>query len=290
MFWKNFIFLCEKKNESPSAVCSTLGFSTTMATKWKNGAKPRDRTLLKISDYFGVTIEDLLADDPAKVTFVSYKSGEKPNFDLKEEKKRWKQHVINAGAATEDAGSAQLAFLDGRNMRMVPLFETVSAGFGAYASSQIEDYMPVYFSNPSEAANTICIRVRGDSMYPMIDDRDIIQVHKQEQVDNGSIAVVLVDGDEGLVKKVIYGPDGLELQSINPMYPPMRFKGPEINRVRVVGLVTQVIKGVNGRKVDSVKISDNKKELLDNIDKMTAEELKEFNKIYNDYLKGKENK
>ncbi len=290
MFKKNFIKICNDRGIPPTTVCQKIGLTAATFSKWTESSVPRKTTLFKLADFLNVSVEDLLADDPAKVTFVSYKSGEKPNFDLKEEKKRWKQHVINAGTAAEATGSAQLALLDGRNMRMVPLFETVSAGFGAYASSQIEDYMPVYFSNPSEAANTICIRVRGDSMYPMIDDRDIIQVHKQEQVDNGSIAVVLVDGDEGLVKKVIYGPDGLELQSINPMYPPMRFKGPETNRVRVVGLVTQVIKGVNGRKVDSVKISDNKKELLDNIDKMTSEELKEFNKIYNDYLKGKENK
>lgn len=251
MFWKKFVFLCESKNKSPSAVCLELGFSTTMATKWKNGSIPRDTTLLKIADYFGVSVE--------------YFKGEPER---------------------EQAESETIA-LDHNNLRMVPLFETVSAGFGAYASEDIQDYMPVYFHNPSEASQTICIKVRGNSMSPKIEDGDIIQVHKQESVDDGSIAVVLVDGDEGLVKKLQYRPDGVDLISMNPMYPPMRFDAAEATRVRVVGLVTQVIKGINGRKVGTLNTSSDKKELLDNIDKMDAEQLREFNKIYNEYMKGK---
>lgn len=251
MFWKKFVFLCENKNKSPSAICSELGFSTTMATKWKNGSIPRDTTLLKIADYFGVSVE-YFKGDPERA----------------------------------QAESETIA-LDHNNLRMVPLFETVSAGFGAYASEDIQDYMPVYFHNPSEATQTICIKVRGNSMSPKIEDGDIIQVHKQESVDDGSIAVVLVDGDEGLVKKLQYRPDGVDLISMNPMYPPMRFDAAEASRVRVVGLVTQVIKGINGRKVGTLNTSSDKKELLDNIDKMDAEQLREFNKIYNEYMKGK---
>ena len=253
MFWEKFILLCNERKMSPSAVCLDLGFSKATATNWKKGSQLRDTTLKKIADYFGVSVE--------------YFKGETERAQAESE-------VID---------------LDQRKMRMVPLFETVSAGFGAYASDNIEDYMPLYFSNPSEALQTICIKVRGDSMYPKIENGDIIQVHKQESVDSGSIAVVLLDGDEGLVKVVEYGSDWIELHSINPMYPPMRFDRAETAKIRVVGLVTQVIKGINGRKPNSIKISDNKKELLDNIDKMDADELREFNRIYNEYLKKKEN-
>jgi hypothetical protein len=70
----------------------------------------------------------------------------------------------------------------------------------------------------------------------------------------------------------------------------MRFDATEASRVRVVGLVTQVIKGINGRKVGTLNTSSDKKELLDNIDKMDAEQLREFNKIYNEYMKGKGNR
>ena len=124
-----------------------------------------------------------------------------------------------------------------KNIRMVPVFESVSAGFGAYADDQILDYCPFIINSEKEAAETIAIRVSGDSMSPKIEDGDIIRVHKQESVDSGSIAVVLLDGEEGLVKKVVYGDDWIELHSINPYYPVRRFEGEEVLRLRVVGLV-----------------------------------------------------
>ena len=125
-------------------------------------------------------------------------------------------------------------------VRMVPVFESVSAGFGAQAEDQIVDYCPFLISSEIEASETIAIRVSGDSMSPKIEDGDIIRVHKQESVDSGSIAVMLLDGEEGLVKKVVYGPDWIELHSINPYYPVRRFEGEEVLRLRVVGLVKGV--------------------------------------------------
>ena len=79
-------------------------------------------------------------------------------------------------------------------------------------------------------------------MYPKIEDGDLVVVRKQSSVDNGQIAVVLIDGDEGLVKKVYYGNGWIELVSINPEYAPKRFEGSEAKRVEVVGLVRKIIK------------------------------------------------
>ena len=63
MFWKNYITLCNSIEKSPNGVCSELGFSTAVATKWKNGALPRDTTLKKIADYFNVSVDYLLKDE-----------------------------------------------------------------------------------------------------------------------------------------------------------------------------------------------------------------------------------
>lgn len=143
------------------------------------------------------------------------------------------------GLKSIDEGSnINAVFSDG--FRMIPVFESVSAGFGAYADGQIVDYMPMRIVSDAEAAETIAIRVAGDSMSPKIEDGDLIQCHKQDSVDSGSIAVVLLDGEEGLVKRVVYGTDWTELQSINPYYPPRRFEGEEVLRIRVVGLVKGV--------------------------------------------------
>lgn len=134
--------------------------------------------------------------------------------------------------------------LDDSKIRMVPVFESVSAGFGAYADSQIVEYTPLYIRSDIEAGETMCIRVNGNSMYPKIEDGDIIQVHKQDSVDSGSVAVVLLDGEEGLVKKVVYGEDWIELHSFNPEYQTKRFEGAEVLRLRIVGLVKKVIKEI----------------------------------------------
>lgn len=89
-------------------------------------------------------------------------------------------------------------------MHLIPVFESVSAGFGAYACSDIVDYIPLFIDNPADVPDTICIKVKGDSMYPKIEDGDIVVVRKQSAVDSGQIAVVLIDNEEGLVKKVVY--------------------------------------------------------------------------------------
>lgn len=124
------------------------------------------------------------------------------------------------------------------NIYRIPVFESVSAGFGAYAVNEIVDYIPVVIKNSYDVDDTIAIKVSGDSMYPKIEDGDIIVVRRQTSVDSGDIAVVLLDNDEGLVKKVIYGPTWIELHSINSeKYPPRRFNGAEVQRLRVVGLV-----------------------------------------------------
>lgn len=124
-----------------------------------------------------------------------------------------------------------------KNMYQIPVFESVSAGFGAYASNDIIDYIPVIITNPADVEDTIAVKVTGDSMYPKIEDGDIIIVRRQTSVDSGDIAVVLLDNDEGLVKKVVYGPTWIELQSINESYPVQRFDGAEVTRLRVVGKV-----------------------------------------------------
>lgn len=130
--------------------------------------------------------------------------------------------------------------------RMIPLFESVAAGFGCYANNQIIDFIPLLIATDEEAENTICIRVSGNSMYPKIENGDTIVVHKQNSVDSGQIGVFLIDNEEGVVKRAnyVYGEDWLELLSINPEYMPRRFEGEEVERVKTLGLVKQVIKNI----------------------------------------------
>lgn len=67
MFKKNFVRLCNKKGVSPSSVMNHIGLSAATYSCWTDKSVPRKATLMKLADYFGVTVEDLLAEDPAQI-------------------------------------------------------------------------------------------------------------------------------------------------------------------------------------------------------------------------------
>lgn len=140
--------------------------------------------------------------------------------------------------------SDTLHLLPQKNVYMRPLYNSVAAGFGVIADNTIVSYIPTYIANPIEQEQYIWITVQGDSMSPLIDDGSEILVRKQESVDSGQIGVVLVDGEDAVVKKITYGDDWIELISVNPYYPPRRFEKRDVLRVRVLGLVKKVTKNL----------------------------------------------
>ncbi len=62
MFYERLVALCAEKNTNPTALCDAIGLAQSAATRWKQGSVPRDTTLRKIADYFGVTVDELLAE------------------------------------------------------------------------------------------------------------------------------------------------------------------------------------------------------------------------------------
>ena len=63
MFYKNFVYLCEKNGVSRSNVCKKLGLSENAWKRWENESTPRKSTVLAVSRFFGVSYEDLLHKD-----------------------------------------------------------------------------------------------------------------------------------------------------------------------------------------------------------------------------------
>ena len=154
----------------------------------------------------------------------------------------WLMDISDSSTPKQKTESnAQL--LPSEYIRMIPCFESASAGFGTDAQNRIIELIPIYIVNEQEAAETICIIVRGDSMHPRIEDGDIVQVHKQDTAETGDIVVIL-DGDEAFVKRFIHGKNGVILESFNPAYPPMRFTKEESNHLRVVGVVKRIIRNL----------------------------------------------
>ena len=67
-----------------------------------------------------------------------------------------------------------------------------------------------------------------------INDGDIVYIKKQNQVDNGEIAVVLVDNEATLKRVYIYD-DKVVLQPENTKYPPFVYSKEEMNNIRILG-------------------------------------------------------
>lgn len=57
MFYDIFVELCARKGVSPSRAVLDMGFSKSIITGWKKGATPSDANLIRIADYFGVTVD-----------------------------------------------------------------------------------------------------------------------------------------------------------------------------------------------------------------------------------------
>ena len=125
------------------------------------------------------------------------------------------------------------------NVVPVPIIGAVRAGCGGVVFEDPSGTEPVDAALLNGGDEYFWLRVSGDSMTPMINDRDLVLVRRQESVDSGRYAVVMVDGEEGLVKRVVYSDNWVELQSVNPYYPPRRFEGEQIRSVTVIGLVVE---------------------------------------------------
>ena len=122
----------------------------------------------------------------------------------------------------------------------IPVIGRVAAGLNCFAEENVIDYEPVFRSEINAAETYVYLKVIGDSMYPKLEEGDLVLVQCCDSVDSSSYAVVIVDNEDGVIKRVVYDKDHIELQSVNPMYPPRRFDGRDVERIRVFGLVKEV--------------------------------------------------
>lgn len=119
-----------------------------------------------------------------------------------------------------------------------PVFGHASAGKGVFAQQEVLGYEPV---DPEyDDDEFFWLQVEGDSMAPTINDKDLVLVQRGVPLTAEGIMVVIVDDEEGFVKKVSIDDDTLWLTSINPYYPPRSFSGEELARIRCVGKVVEL--------------------------------------------------
>jgi len=126
------------------------------------------------------------------------------------------------------------------NTKPVPLIGRCAAGLNCHAEDNIEGYILTDCDILTEGYEYFWLTVKGDSMEPELHDGDRVLVREQETLDRECFAVVRIDGEDGVVKRVRIDSDRITLTSVNPYYPPRVFERERMNEIAIVGPVLEV--------------------------------------------------
>lgn len=207
MFYDNFKRLCVSKGKSPSAVGLDIGIQKSTVTRWKQGSQPSPETLQKISAYFGVPAQQLLADSEPAPT-----------------------------------NSEILSHLGIQAQAMLPIIGTIRAGYPIRAEENIEGWEPSNVRCPDQY---FYLRVAGDSMIGAgITDGCLVLIHEQPTADNGQIVACIVNGDEATLKRFYQHGKTVTLLPENSAYEPIVLSARDFEEgyARIVGVAKQVVR------------------------------------------------
>ena len=197
-FSNNLNRLMKQKGISQTDIIRDLKVNKSTISTWCNGSRlPRMDKVQQLADYLGVLKSDLIED--------------KSNPSIEERYDNlYKIDKIK-----------------------LPLLGKVACGEPIYADEDRESYVMV----GTDVKADFCLRCQGDSMInARIHDGDIVFVRKQDIVDNGEIAVVIID-DEATLKRFYYYKDQnlVILKPENPKYEDIILTGEKLDEVKVIG-------------------------------------------------------
>lgn len=134
------------------------------------------------------------------------------------------------------AGFSDKKYDDFNNKQSLPLLGIVKAGYDYLANENIISYVSADI-NVSDIENCYALKVTGDSMEPILYEDDIVIVHKQNDVENGQVAIILIDDEEATIKKVIKYDNYVELIAFNSYYPPKKLT--KSDNFKIIGKVIE---------------------------------------------------
>lgn len=121
----------------------------------------------------------------------------------------------------------------------IPILGRISAGLPLYAEEHIEGYT---LTDLNGGAEYFALIVHGDSMNALgINDGYRIIVRRQDEVENGEVAVVMVGDEDATVKRFYATGSTVTLmpQSTNPEHQPQIYDTSKTT-IRVIGRVVKV--------------------------------------------------
>lgn len=202
---KNIRYLRKKNEWSQDYIADKLGYkSYTTIQKWEMGtSEPPLKKTRELADLFHVDIDDLT------------------NKDLELPETNVIFHKIDNIYPIE--------------LKRFPLAGEIACGVPKYANEDRESYI----MSGTDIDADFCLKAKGDSMVnARIHDGDIVFIRKQDIVDNGEIAAVVVNNDsEATLKRFYYYAEKcmVILKAENPAYEDMIFTNEELDNFHVLG-------------------------------------------------------
>ena len=226
----------------------------------KRFMKERGWTQLRLSEMAGIS-KSTLSDyincktliNPGNVEKLSEalnvnKSEIDPSFKLTNEKNDGSTPYYLPNVVKEDDAPYNLSnvikekhapyYVRDVGFKKLPIVGAVSCGNGVLAYEDIEGYedTPKSWLN---GGKYFYLRAKGDSMInARINEGDLLLIREQEEVENGEIAAVRIDGD-AVLKRVYKKDNTLILQSENPKYEPIIVNGN--SNIQIIGKLKKVV-------------------------------------------------
>ena len=124
----------------------------------------------------------------------------------------------------------------------LPLVGSVKAGYNYLAQENWIGTIDVETSLVGDGNDYFALKVKGDSMAPVFIEGDIVIIKRQSDCENNEYAVVIINGDEGTLKKIKKTDSGIILQPLNPAYGPVMYTKEEMETIPIiiVGVVKQL--------------------------------------------------
>lgn len=207
---RTFKLLSEQKLEQKD-LAEAINVKPQVISDWKSGkTKSYTKYIDQIASFFGVSVDYLLGKSPVRHN---------------------KMEILR----TESSSYVP-----------VPVVGSVAAGYTALAETDIIGYELVDTSVLTDGYEYAWLKVKGDSMSPLILEGDLVLIRLQEEVDSGDLAVVIVDEEDGVIKRVQYSTNKVTLVSENAdKYPPRVFSGKDVNRLRIWGKAVEIKRKLN---------------------------------------------
>lgn len=131
----------------------------------------------------------------------------------------------------------------GNPVTEIPLLGTVKAGYDYMAQENWEGMIEVDKNIIKDGSDYFALKIKGNSMSPVLIEDDIVIIKKQEDFENGDLVVAIINGDEATIKKGRKNDNSIVLQPFNTVdYEPLIFTYDEVKSIpiTIVGIVKQL--------------------------------------------------